>query len=71
MNKKNNKIDLIVTIIFLIISLTLIGLVFYKMISEKSFDSADNYSTVLFIVCIIYALYKYIRNKKERKFYEK
>jgi len=67
MKNKFDKNYYSVTVIFLIISFVLMGLVFYKIITERSFEAADTYSSILFIVCIIYALYKYIKDKKHKK----
>ena len=67
MKNKFDKNYFMVTIVFLIISFVLMGLVFYKIISEKSLAAADTYSTILFVVCIMYALYKYIKDRKNKK----
>ncbi len=63
-NKKFDKNFFVTTCIFLIVTIPLIIAIIYKLIETKDFNSINNLTTILFIICILYLGYKLIKDKK-------
>lgn len=62
-NKKFDKNFFVTTCIFLIVTIPLIIAIIYKLIETKDFNSINNLTTILFIICILYLGYKLIKDK--------
>lgn len=67
MKNKFDKNYYIITITFILISLVLIGIIFYKIVVNNSLNASNIYLTILFIICIMFAIYRYIKLKGGKK----
>lgn len=64
MNKnKKDKLSMIISGIYLIISFVLLGLIIAKCISTKSLDNANVETTLFLLISVIYFFFYYIKNK--------
>lgn len=64
MNKdKKDKISIIISGIYLIISFVLLGLIIAKCINTKNLDSANLETTLFLLISVIYFFFYYIKNK--------
>lgn len=67
MKKKFDKNKYMITIVYIVIALILLGISFYKMIKNKSITSANLEINIVFGISIVYFVYYFIKNKKGKK----
>ena len=62
---KEEKISILISSIYLLISFVLIGLIIYKYINTKKLDSANIETTIFLLISVVYFFFYYIkRNDK-------
>ena len=67
MNKnKKDKLSMIISGIYLIISFVLLGLIIAKCISTKSLDNANVETTLFLLISVIYFFFYYISISHEK-----
>lgn len=67
MKNLNKRKRFELTILYIIISLILIGISLYKIISKKDLNAATIEVDILFVISILYLIYKIVMNKKTSK----
>ena len=63
LSDKKDKISIIISGIYLIISFVLLGLIIAKCINTKNLDSANLETTLFLLISVIYFFFYYIKNK--------
>lgn len=62
---KEEKLSILISSIYLLISFVLIGLIIYKYINTKKLDSANIETTIFLLISVVYFFFYYIkRNDK-------
>lgn len=62
-NNKKDKVSIIISGVYLIISFVLLGLIIAKCINTKSLDNANLETTLFLLISLIYFFFYYIKNK--------